>query len=450
MQSTTKFEEELNPDTDDLLIFVDDTGHETFAGTQDFYGLGGCVMPRISYEHIKTKWRELRTIINGDPNAPLHASTMERKPENFAALSEFFSDRSFIRIAVTTTKNAGLPPEMHPCIPVMGQLREEIAIVASCVPCKRVWIIFESSERADPVVRSCFSQLTSLNVPWPLSVEHCFMPKSSNEPGRPPILAGKDYAAASVFTPSNLLREARRQKGLAAVRVPEICVLDPDGDILRRLRRSGHTQHLRSWACYHTELFAFDHEGEGFGIIGCAVGAAFAVLLAEQLFACGCQFLVSVTSAGQILARGETPYFVLIDRALRDEGTSYHYLPPSEFAAADLALAAAALEKLKGAGQRIYRGAAWTTDAPFRETEAAIRQARARGILAVEMEAAALYAFAAARRKAVLCFAHVTNRMAVTSGDFEKGEADGSAVALAVIAAASHAWRQASQVAGPC
>ena len=66
------------------------------------------------------------------------------------------------------------------------------------------------------------------------------------------------------------------------------------------------------------------------------------------------------------------------------------------------------------------------------------------------MEAAALYAFAAARRKAVLCFAHVTNRMAVTSGDFEKGEADGSAVALAVIAAASHAWRQASQVAGPC
>ena len=47
-----------------------ETGHEMFAGTQGFYGLGGCVMPRISYEHIKTKWRELRTIINGDPNAP--------------------------------------------------------------------------------------------------------------------------------------------------------------------------------------------------------------------------------------------------------------------------------------------------------------------------------------------------------------------------------------------
>jgi len=49
----------------------------------------------------------------------------------------------------------------------------------------------------------------------------------------------------------------------------------------------------------------------------------------------------------------------------------------------------------------------------------------------------------------VLCSAHVTNRMAVESGDFEKGEADGSAAALAVIAAAARGWRQASQAAGP-
>jgi len=65
------------------------------------------------------------------------------------------------------------------------------------------------------------------------------------------------------------------------------------------------------------------------------------------------------------------------------------------------------------------------------------------------MEAPALYAFAAARQKAVLCFAHVTNQMVVKSGDFEKGEADGSAAALAVIAAAARGWRQASQAAGP-
>jgi purine-nucleoside phosphorylase len=61
--------------------------------------------------------------------------------------------------------------------------------------------------------------------------------------------------------------------------------------------------------------------------------------------------------------------------------------------------------------QAVYRGATWTTHAPFRETATAIEQARREGILAVEMEAAALYAFAQARRKPVVCFAHVTNQM---------------------------------------
>jgi hypothetical protein len=58
-----------------------------------------------------------------------------------------------------------------------------------------------------------------------------------DQPKLPPILANKAFASPSVFEPANLLREARRQKGLACAEVPEICVLDPDGDILRVLRR---------------------------------------------------------------------------------------------------------------------------------------------------------------------------------------------------------------------
>ena len=89
----------------------------------------------------------------------------------------------------------------------------------------------------------------------------------------------------------------------------------------------------------------------------------------------------------------------------------------------------------------VLTGGTWTTDAPFRETAAAIERCRARNILAVEMEAAALYAFARVRGKPVLCFAHVTNQMAVAEGDFEKGEAEGSAASLMVIATAARAWR---------
>ncbi len=265
-------------------------------------------------------------------------------------------------------------------------------------------------------------------------------------PPLPPIVADKDYAAESVFEAANLLREARRQKSLPDLEVPAICLLDPDGDIMRALHRGSRATPSPGWACYHTELFEFEHLGVRFGIIGCAVGASFAVLLAEELFASGCQFLISVTSAGQIAPppehRGGPPYFVVIDRALRDEGTSYHYLPPGDFAEADRALVEAATAAARAAGLRVYRGASWTTDAPFRETAAAIERVRARGILAVEMEAAALYAFAAARGRPVLCLAHVTNQMAVETGDFEKGEADGAAASLAVVAAIADAWRR--------
>ncbi len=258
-----------------------------------------------------------------------------------------------------------------------------------------------------------------------------------------PITSGKDHGAPSVFRPEALLREARRQKELPLLAVPDVCILDPDGDIVRRLKRTGACRLHKGWACYHTDLLTFDLDGFGeVGIIGCAVGASFAVLVAEQLFASGSRLLVSVTSAGQIANHGPTPYFVLIDRALRDEGTSYHYLPPSRFAEAPepalLAQMEDALSQLGGI--IVHRGASWTTDAPYRETESAIDAAQAQGVLAVEMEAAALYAFAAAMHCSVVCFAHVTNAMAQTEGDFEKGEADGTTATLAVIAVAARAW----------
>lgn len=261
----------------------------------------------------------------------------------------------------------------------------------------------------------------------------------------PPILAAKDYDAPSVFTAKNLLREARRQKGLPETTVPRCCVLDPDGDIVRWLRMTGQAERDADWACYHTELYTFTLSGCTLGIIGCAVGASFAVLVAEELFAAGCEFLISITSAGQITALGEPPYFILIDRALRDEGTSYHYLPPGEFSAIPPQVGRLLATPFTDMPVVVHQGATWTTDAPFRETEAAIRHAQRLGILAVEMEAAALYAFAEARQAAVACFAHVTNQMARSEGDFEKGAANGSEDALRLIGAIVEIWLQSAQ-----
>jgi uridine phosphorylase len=256
----------------------------------------------------------------------------------------------------------------------------------------------------------------------------------------PPILRNKHYDLASAFTPESLLREARRQKDVPNTPVPEICILDPDGDIVRHLRAVGRSRPVAGWACYHSMMDCFDHGDREYGIVGCAVGAAYAVLVAEQLFASGCRLLLSITSSGQVTTLGPPPYFILIERALRDEGTSYHYLPPdSEFAEADPGLLVIAESALASLDDPVERGATWTTDAPYRETLEAIGAARAEGILAVEMEAAALYAFGEARRKPVLCFAHVTNQMG-QSGDFEKGETNGATASLALIRAIGEAY----------
>ena len=77
-------------------------------------------------------------------------------------------------------------------------------------------------------------------------------------------------------------------------------------------------------------------------------------------------------------------------------------------------------------------GSSWTTDAPYRETAAAIATARAAGIDCVEMEAAALYAYATARHRDVVCLAHITNTLATTGKDFEKGQHNGALDALTV------------------
>ena len=249
----------------------------------------------------------------------------------------------------------------------------------------------------------------------------------------PPILDNKIISSPSVFAPSALLREARRQRNLEAINVPGVCILDPDGDLVRTLRAAGRTKRFEDWPCYRTELDRISLGGQEAGIVGRVVGSSFAVLVAEELFASGCRLLVSLTSAGQIVPSGPPPYFVIIDRALRDEGTSYHYAPPAEFADADLQLVATASKEVSWNKPRCVVGSSWTTDAPFRETAEAIEAARGKGILAVEMEAAALYTFARAAGVRLLCLAHVTNTMGQSGDDFEKGEADGTDDALALL-----------------
>ncbi|MDZ7605364.1 MAG: nucleoside phosphorylase [Cyclobacteriaceae bacterium] len=222
------------------------------------------------------------------------------------------------------------------------------------------------------------------------------------------IVNDKDYNSPSVFLPENLLREARRQKGLSQCSVPEICVLDPDGDFADFFLEKGKAKKNDCWACYHSiSLILYELMIMKSVSLHELSGSSYAVLVAEQLFVSGCKYLISVTSAGIIIPPSSNKRFALIIHAIRDEGTSYHYLPEDR----DSTIRTDVLEKLdqhcEDDNCPWFHATSWTTDAPYRETEKAISAMKKERVTCVEMEAAGLYAFAQAANKNVICFAHL-------------------------------------------
>jgi uridine phosphorylase len=247
-----------------------------------------------------------------------------------------------------------------------------------------------------------------------------------------------------VFLPENLLEAARVKKGFRKMTVPSGCLLDFDGELVEHLVAAGRAVCDPDWPCFHTRLFRWKAGRTEYGVIGGTVGAPFAVLVAEELFALGCRALVSISSAGLIAKGFSPPFFLLIEKALRDEGTSHHYMPPGRYSVASPSLMTVVTRRTAEMEIPVFRGASWTTDAPFRETESAIAARREEGVVSVEMEAAALLALGAAIGKPVVCLAHVTNAMATRGDDFEKGgdaglEESMSVCALALEAAVAHA-----------
>jgi hypothetical protein len=179
MQTAT---DQLNFRNDWLLVFMDETGHETFGGDQPYFGVGGCAILGLHHAAVSEQWREVRRAINGDPDAPLHAADLEYSEKNFAVLSQFFASRAFARFGVGVTSKTNFNVDMHAMTPVMGMLKRHIARIVEHSPCSTVALIFESSQRGDQLVQQHFGELGLIEEGRPVPTEHCFMPKSAGEP----------------------------------------------------------------------------------------------------------------------------------------------------------------------------------------------------------------------------------------------------------------------------
>ncbi|MFN0106006.1 MAG: nucleoside phosphorylase [Bryobacteraceae bacterium] len=256
----------------------------------------------------------------------------------------------------------------------------------------------------------------------------------------PPILS-HPTDEPSAFTPDALLAAVRAGRGLPADAVPAVCVLDFDGDLTDWLVARGRVRPCPAWACFHTTMFVFQIDGRECGLIPRTIGGPYAVLVAEQLAASRAQVILGLTSAGRVRPDLPIPSIVVAASAVRDEGTSYHYLPPAGTVDAPLALADALLSELSGVGLPTRLGMVWTTDAPYRETQTQLAEHAADGVCAVEMQAASLFAFGSAKGVAVGIVAQVSNAVDHTGQPFDKGEPIDSLLVLELMCRAAYRYR---------
>lgn len=141
-------------------------------------------------------------------------------------------------------------------------------------------------------------------------------------------------------------------------------------------------------------LYELDMGGRRLGVFHPGIGAPFAAAALEEVIARGCRKFVACGGAGVLNKELAVGHLIVPASAVRDEGTSYHYLPPGREAHATPEAVAAVRKALDRHGAPYVVGKTWTTDAFYRETAGKIARRRAEGCITVEMEAAAFFAVA--------------------------------------------------------
>jgi uridine phosphorylase len=254
--------------------------------------------------------------------------------------------------------------------------------------------------------------------------------------------------APTTFSPEALVDAVRAERHIREGRVPEVCVLEFDGDLTDWLVSTGEAKPCEPWACFHTRMFSIEVDGVACGVVPRTIGGPYAVLIAEQMAVSGARVVLGLTSAGRVARKMPVPGLVAATSAVRDEGTSYHYVGPAAVVNAPEEVASLLEAELRTGPLPVVSGRVWTTDAPYRETREQLDGHAKAGVLAVEMQAASLFAFSAASRFPVGVVAFVTNGVGLGGEAFDKGTREMESEILRRICRAGERFVSASKGAG--
>lgn len=171
------------------------------------------------------------------------------------------------------------------------------------------------------------------------------------------------------------------------------------------------------------------HNGVEVALVEIPLGGPAATILFEHILMSGVTQAVAVGSCGG-LVHFEEGAFVLPSKALRAEGTSYHYLPAADWVETDAALRASCVEAIDAAGLTSVEVPTWTTDAFYRETRATLAARLEQGCQVVEMECAALAACAQFRGASFSQILYTADTLAEEDWDARRFGTDAREVGL--------------------
>jgi uridine phosphorylase len=168
------------------------------------------------------------------------------------------------------------------------------------------------------------------------------------------------------------------------------------GDVVARVAAEHHARHVTHLTAEHGkhDVWEIDHRGGRLAFFQPGLGAPLSVGFLEEVIEEGCRTIVACGGCGALAGDLALGHVVIVSAALRDEGTSFHYLPPSRTVEADPEVVEQLQELLEKWDVPHTTGMSWTTDAFYRETRAKVARRRAEGCITVEMEASALIAVA--------------------------------------------------------
>jgi len=224
------------------------------------------------------------------------------------------------------------------------------------------------------------------------------------EPGPPPTGTGIpltetgipltefDPDRRAMIEPSSHFGSDRRDRP----DIPAVGVACFFGDVVDRVaaeHKARHVTHLTAEHGQH-DVWEIEHRGRRLAFFQPGLGAPLSVGFVEEVIEGGCRTIVACGGCGALAEELAVGHVIVVSAALRDEGTSFHYLPASRTVEADGEVVRRLEAFLEDRDVPHTTGMTWTTDAFYRETRAKVARRREEGCIAVEMEASALIAVA--------------------------------------------------------